>query len=1854
MPQRRAICVSGIVSAITAYGVATHITTPMLMNKYHVPVVHLRKIPNRQCPSAPIRPRLGMVVLILLVHLALAPCGLAGTLTWDPNGSTAPNPSDGAGNWDTTSLFWWDGSNNVTWTNADGNSAVFGSGGAGGTVAVGAGTVVANITLNTNYILSGNTLTLTNTGVITAALGTSNQINSYFGGSVGWALEGGGVVNHNIGGNDQYTGTVYINNGTVWVGGNDTRQYFTGDVVVNTNGTLKYTSGGTSGGVLGGSKVLILNGGVLASATASSKYLNIQRLVLENGGSLQYLGGGIIFRTSITNVDARSGFLGHNDNRYTMPVLAKSTAGTLIITNKPYNTGIGYSNVTLNAGTVVLDKSIEKTAGKITGPLILGGGSLILSNGLGAAAGAETRITTATVSPGASSVKSLTGGTASAANGAVALTAITRQVGGTLDTETNNAYANTITTTSANNNGILGGWVTCNAADWAVGVGSSPFVIAALDAGSYQAELNPANWGAESNVTLNASTTANVGDGTNINSLRLTAASTVTLDGTLTLSSGGLLVTGSGAAAIAGGTLKGGAGADLIVHQYATSDLTISSTLADNGSASSLTKSGPGKLVISGANNLTGSNYLNAGAVEVSDVTKLAIGPLIFTGGALRYTGTDATEGRSITLNGLGGTFDVGSAGTTLTLSADIGNSDGIAVVGDADKVMGNMGGLTKTGDGTLVLTGSNHFNGLTLVAGGTLLVNGTNSFTPTTFNAGNVAVTGGVLGGTGRVSGGVLVKSGGTITAGASIGTLTLATNLTLETGAAGLFEVTNSPGTGDLLVVQGNLSIASGCAITLKIVGTPLGAGTYTLIQYSGKKSGLFSTVPVIAAGTINGSYSISDSTPGQINLVVVPDVTITGQPADIVVSTNDPATFSVTAAGEAPIEYQWYFYGPKGTEAPSPVADATNASFTIPSAQFSDSGYYGVIATNGYNSATSQLALLIVGNVLPIISGPTDATVIEGNSHTFTTRVVMANPQPALQWQTNGVDVPGASTTALTLNNIPYALDGTIVSVIASNVVGAVTNSAILTVIVPPVITPVPTNLVVNTGDTAVFYSGSTGVPAPALQWYKNGTLLAGQTDATLTIGSAQGSDIAAYYLVASNAAGVATSPTARLTVLSTTLAAVTLAPANGATGVCYDTPLYITFNGTVTNVNTGSIRIYNVTNSATPVDTLDLRLNNARGVQSRGLFPGDTQPFNYYPVMVSGSTAAIYPHPGVLTSNQTYYVTLEAGVVADSGGAYFAGIADTNTWLFTTKPAGPANPTNMFVAADGSGDFVTVQGAVDSIPLNNTAYTLINIHDGNYVGLVNISSKHNVTFRGQSRAGTVVSYPNNANIAPNGTTHARMSFKVNANDIAIENLTLLNSTPQGGSQAEALMIEGNSAATAAKRCIVNNADIVSRQDTILANINASQGYFYNSTVRGNFDYIWGGGNLFFEKCTLHTLTNTLSGTYNLTAARTDYGTTSATGNWQTPDGTKWSSNGLSFVECTLEADPGVVNITLAGNNGTAGGLSSWAFCKMDTNAYVAPSSALWTTYNFWQYENTDLLGSPISFSGLQTLTNSDPRLLAATNATVWLNGWTPALAPNILAGPVSQSVNDGQPASFTVSATGIPAPTYQWLKNGTAIVGATGATLVIPVAHVADAGTYAVAVSTPAGSATSAGATLTVTPHPNTAAPVFTAPAPGSIYTINVGANLSVTNTATDADMPAEAVTFSQLSGSGSVTADGIFTWRPQVSDAGTTNVVTIQVTDDGAPTMSATQSFSVIVNPLPQPQVSSPVWAGGQFGLVVNGQSGPDYAVQASTNLVNWQSVFATNSPAMPFQWTDPAAGSFPLRFYRIVVGPPLP
>jgi hypothetical protein len=87
-------------------------------------------------------------------------------------------------------------------------------------------------------------------------------------------------------------------------------------------------------------------------------------------------------------------------------------------------------------------------------------------------------------------------------------------------------------------------------------------------------------------------------------------------------------------------------------------------------------------------------------------------------------------------------------------------------------------------------------------------------------------------------------------------------------------------------------------------------------------------------------------------------------------------------------------------------------------------------------------------------------------------------------------------------------------------------------------------------------------------------------------------------------------------------------------------------------------------------------------------------------------------------------------------------------------------------------------------------------------------------------------------------------------------------------------------------------------------------------------------------------------------------------------------------------------------------------------------------------------------------------------------------------------------------------------------------------------------------------------------------------------------------------------------------------------------------------LSATNIYRVMVNPLAQPvsaSISAP--SAGSVSLVASGASGPDYTLLTSTNLIDWQILVTTNSPATPvtLTHTDPDAAS--TRFYRIQLGP---
>ena len=149
-------------------------------------------------------------------------------------------------------------------------------------------------------------------------------------------------------------------------------------------------------------------------------------------------------------------------------------------------------------------------------------------------------------------------------------------------------------------------------------------------------------------------------------------------------------------------------------------------------------------------------------------------------------------------------------------------------------------GGLTKAGTGTMELTGVNTYDGGTDINAGTLLINASNAGA-----IGDVNInSGGTLGGTGTVGGATTLNSGGFLSAGdGGIGTLTFEEDgvplNSLDISGIGasstslLFDL-GASGTGDLVVVEGQLSIGNGLLDMDDFVFTNLGAtsvtGTYT----------------------------------------------------------------------------------------------------------------------------------------------------------------------------------------------------------------------------------------------------------------------------------------------------------------------------------------------------------------------------------------------------------------------------------------------------------------------------------------------------------------------------------------------------------------------------------------------------------------------------------------------------------------------------------------------------------------------------------------------------------------------------------------------------------------------------------------------------------------------------------------------------------------------------------------------------------------------------------------------------------------------------------------------------------------
>lgn len=248
----------------------------------------------------------------------------------------------------------------------------------------------------------------------------------------------------------------------------------------------------------------------------------------------------------------------------------------------------------------------------------------------------------------------------------------------------------------------------------------------------------------------------------------------------------------------------------------------------------------------------------------------------------------------------------------------------------------------------------------------------------------------------------------------------------------------------------------------------------------------------------------------------------------------------TFSVTATGDAPLQYQWYA-GSSGITS-APIAGATTSSFTVKPGVTSS---YWVRITNGCDPpADSGTVFAIVNNCPPVTIGSQSdsSTILEGKSVVLS--VVASGGTVSYQWYagtTGSTTSPISGATASTLTVTPSTTSSYWLR--ASNSCGASADSTTITITVLPcaapkiVVQPAGGDIVI--GNATSLYAAVTGTQPIAFQWYK-GTFpdtsnpADGGTSPTLTLPGQFTSS--SYWLHVSSECGAADSNTARLTIVS----------------------------------------------------------------------------------------------------------------------------------------------------------------------------------------------------------------------------------------------------------------------------------------------------------------------------------------------------------------------------------------------------------------------------------------------------------------------------------------------------------------------------------------------------------------------------------------------------------------------------------------------------------------------------------------------------------------------------------------------
>jgi uncharacterized repeat protein (TIGR03803 family) len=750
-----------------------------------------------------------------------------------------------------------------------------------------------------------------------------------------------------------------------------------------------------------------------------------------------------------------------------------------------------------------------------------------------------------------------------------------------------------------------------------------------------------------------------------------------------------------------------------------------------------------------------------------------------------------------------------------------------------------------------------------------------------------------------------------------------------------------------------------------------------------------------------------------------------------------------------------------------------------------------------TNFSDQSVQQQPITLQISALPIItSGPTDETVLQGMTATFTVATA-TNAPLAYQWffdngsgpatLANGGGISGVTTSTLTISNASSNNAGSY-SVIITNVAGTVSSTpASLAVSTgqAPVILDQPTNQTVLPGAAATFSVSAAGDQPLSYAWLLNGTNVAAanvhsSATRTLLIAGAMATNAGNYTVIITNNFGSVTSTFAALNVTIVTASGVTLQTlysftnntfgclpygglvqasdgnfygAAGAGGANGDGTLYrMKTNGTVSVLYTFTDSSDGGSPTAALIQATNGQLygtatsggNNGSGV----VFHMATNGASRTAYSLTSSNNGSYPADALLQGRDgNFYGT------AEQGGAYGDGT------IFKLTPGGVLTDLASLNLEDGSNPFAP----------------LVQAADGNFFGVAR-------------RGGTNGGWGTIFEITPIGTLNSVFSFDYTNGANPIAGLTqdpqgnLYGTTYDGGAYSGGTLFElGADGQFISLYSFTGGLD---GSNCFAGLLLAIDGNFYGATENGG---AYGVGTVF-----------RLSPGGDLTTLVQFDGFQGAN-----PEAAPTQGTDGNLYGTTLNGGTGtfgtIYRISLDGALQITSRPQSQTVFTGDTVVFsVATFGALPTAYQ-WLRAGANLVdGGNVLGSSSRVLTLTNVSQADATNYSVIVSNSYGAVTsaqatlqvidsvPQITSQPASQTVLAGATTTLSVEADGAAPLSFQWQENGTNLVddssisGSATASLTLSSATPADSGAYSVLVSNAVAAVTSSNAVLVVLP------------------------------------------------------------------------------------------------------------------------------------------------------------------------------